>query len=114
MEFPKHPFRTHGGAPVPHHKNTWNTPSVIMPPPERITLPMQQHIGAPCIPTVKKGDHVYVGQVVGDSDAYVCAPVHSSISGTVAEITSVMLTGGQMTQAVVIDSDGKMETDPNI
>ncbi len=34
--------------------------------------------------------------------------------GTVAEITSVMLTGGQMTQAVVIDSDGKMETDPNI
>ena len=114
MEFPKHPFRTHGGAPVPHHKNTWNTPSVIMPPPERITLPMQQHIGAPCIPTVKKGDHVYVGQVVGDSDAYVCAPVHSSISGTVAEITSVMLTGGQLTQAVVIDSDGKMETDPNI
>ena len=55
-------------------------PPSSCPPPERITLPMQQHIGAPCIPTVKKGDHVYVGQVVGDSDAYVCAPVHSSIS----------------------------------
>lgn len=114
LEFPKHPFRTHGGAPVPHHKNTWSAPSVVMPPPERITLPMQQHIGAPCIPTVKKGDHVYVGQVVGDNDAYVCAPVHSSVSGTVADITSVMLTGGQMTAAVVIDSDGRMEVDPGI
>ena len=73
LEFPKHPFRTHGGAAVPHHKNTWSIPSATMPPPQRVVLPMQQHIGAPCVPTVKKGDHVYVGSVVGDSDAYVCA-----------------------------------------
>ena len=114
LEFPKHPFRTHGGAAVPHHKNTWSIPSATMPPPQRVVLPMQQHIGAPCVPTVKKGDHVYVGSVVGDSDAYVCAPVHASVSGTVADITQVMLTGGQMTTAVVIDSDGLMEKDPNI
>ena len=114
LEFPKHPFRTHGGAAVPHHKNTWSIPSATMPPPQRVVLPMQQHIGAPCVPTVKKGDHVYVGTVVGDSDAYVCAPVHASVSGTVADITQVMLTGGQMTQAVVVGSDGKMEKDPAI
>lgn len=114
MEFPKHPFRTHGGAAVPHHKNTWDIPSSTMPPPEKVILPMQQHIGAPCIPTVKKGDHVYVGTVVGDSEAYVSAPVHASVSGTVTEITQVMLTGGQMTQAVVVESDGKMEKDPAI
>lgn len=114
LEFPKHPFRTHGGAAVPHCKNTWERPSAVMPPPARVILPMQQHIGAPCIPTVKKGDHVYLGQVIGDSDAYVSAPVHASVSGTVADITSVMLTGGQMTTAVVIDSDGKMERDPGI
>ena len=114
LEFPKHPFRTHGGAAVPHHKNTWSIPSATMPPPQRVVLPMQQHIGAPCVPTVKKGDHVYVGTVVGDSDAYVCAPVHASVSGTVADITQVMLTGGQMTTAVVIYSDGLMEKDPNI
>lgn len=114
MEFPKHPFRTHGGAAVLHHKNTWDIPSSTMPPPEKVILPMQQHIGAPCIPTVKKGDHVYVGTVVGDSEAYVSAPVHASVSGTVTEITQVMLTGGQMTQAVVVGSDGKMEKDPAI
>ena len=114
MEFPKHPFRTHGGAAVPHHKNTWELPTATMPPPERVILPMQQHLGAPCVPTVKKGDMVFVGTVVGDSDAYVSAPVHASVSGTVEELTTVMLTGGQMTQAVVIRSDGKMEKDPAI
>ena len=114
MEFPKHPFRTHGGAAVPHHKNTWELPTATMPPLERVILPMQQHLGAPCVPTVKKGDTVFVGTVVGDSDAYVSAPVHASVSGTVEELTTVMLTGGQMTQAVVIRSDGKMEKDPAI
>ena len=114
LVFPKHPFRTHGGAAVSHCKNTWELPSAVLPPPSRVILPMQQHIGAPCTPMVQKGDHVYLGQVVGDSDAYVSAPIHASVSGTVAEITSVMLTGGQMTAAVVIDSDGKMERDPNI
>jgi len=114
QEFPKHPFRTHGGAPVPHHKNTWSEPSAVMPPPGRVVIPMQQHIGAPCRPVVKKGDHVYVGQVIGDNDAFVCAPIHASVSGTVSGITKVMLTGGQMTEAVVIDSDGQMEQDPSI
>jgi len=75
---------------------------------------MQQHIGAPCKPVVKKGDHVYLGQVVGDSEGYVSAPIHASVSGTVAEIRNVMLTGDRPVEAVVIDSDGLMEPDPGI
>lgn len=114
LEFPKRPFRNHGGAAVPHRKNTWDIPSVMMPPPKRVIIPMQQHIGAPCAPTVKKGDRVLVGQIIGDSDAYLAAPVHASVSGTVAEIKEIMLTGGQMTTAVVIDSDGLMEKDPGV
>ena len=50
LDFPKRPFRTHGGAAVPHRKNTWSTPSAEMPPPPWVVLPMQQHIGAPCVP----------------------------------------------------------------
>lgn len=114
LDFPKRPYHTHGGAHVPHCKNTWETPSAVLPPPAQVILPMQQHIGAPCTPVVQKGDHVYLGQVVGDSDAYLSAPVHASVSGTVADVTEIMLTGGQMTAAVVIDSDGKMEPDPGI
>lgn len=114
MEFPKRPFRSHGGVAVPHHKNTCDIPTAVMPPPQRVILPMQQHIGAPCTPTVQKGDHVLVGQIIGDTDAYVGAPIHASVSGTVTELKEIMLTGGQMTTAVVIESDGKMERDPNI
>ncbi|HAA43464.1 MAG TPA: electron transport complex subunit RsxC, partial [Ruminiclostridium sp.] len=42
-----------------------------------------RHIGAPCKPCVAKGDVVKVGQVIGDSDEFISAPVHSSVSGTV-------------------------------
>ena len=114
QQFPKHPFRTHGGAPVPHHKNTWGTPTAVMPSPGRVVIPMQQHIGAPCKPLVKKGDHVYLGQVIGDTDAFVSAPIHASVSGTVAEVAPIPLTGGQLVEAVAIESDGKMEPDPSI
>ena len=40
QSFPKRPFRTHGGAHVPHHKNTAHTETHVMPPPDEITLPM--------------------------------------------------------------------------
>lgn len=114
LSFPKHPFKTHGGAHVPHHKNTWSKETVVMPPPGRVIIPMQQHIGAPCTPTVKKGDHVLVGQIIGDSEAYVSALIHASVSGTVADITRILLPTGQSTAAVVIDSDGLMERDPGV
>ena len=106
--------RSAQGAGVPHEKGTSNLETVAMPLPSKIVLSMGQHIGAPAAPAVAKGDQVYVGTVVGDSEAYVSAPVHASVSGTVTEITQVMLTGGQMTQAVVVGSDGKMEKDPAI
>ena len=61
----------------------------------------------PCKPLVKVGDTVDVGQKIGDSDAYVSAPIHASISGKVAAITQVTLPGGQRTDAVVIQSDGR-------
>lgn len=114
VTFPVHPFKTHGGAHVPHHKNTSAMESVVMPVPKTVVIPMVQHIGAPCKPVVKKGDHVYAGQKVGDSDAFLCAPVHASVSGTVTEVKQIMLTGGQMVDAVVIESDGLMELDPAI
>ena len=85
-----------------------------MPCPSQVTIPMQQHVGAPCKPLVKKGDTVLVGQKIADSEAYVSAPIHASISGTVSGITKVMLPGGQFTEAVVIDSDGEMKPFPDL
>ncbi len=106
--------KLHGGAYLNHMKNTADSETVIMPPPETVVIPMQQHIGAPCAPTVKKGDTVYVGTLIGDSDRPVSAPIHSSVSGTVAEIKTVIMTNGAAAEAVVINSDGKMTHDPEI
>ncbi len=100
--------KVRGGVAVSHNKNTAEMKTVRIPLPEKVTLPMQQHIGAPCAPTVKVGDSVAVGQVVGDSDKYVSAPIHASISGKVIAVGEIKLPSGAISQAVTIESDGEM------
>ena len=100
--------KVRGGVKVDHHKNTAGCEVVRIPVPKQVVLPMQQHIGAPCTPTVKVGDTVAVGQVIGDSDKFVSAPIHASISGTVTAIGNVKLPNGTMVQGVTIESDGEM------
>ena len=97
-----------GGVHVSHHKNTAEMPVVRINPPQKIVLPMQQHIGAPCEPVVKVGDIVSVGQVVGDTDKFVSAPIHSSVSGKVVAVGDVNLPSGVVTKGVTIESDGEM------
>ena len=99
---------------MPHHKLTAKMATVTMPAPETVTIPMQQHVGAPCVPLVKKGDHVYRGQKIGDSDAFISAPIHASVSGEVVSIEKIPTATGQFCEAVVIASDGLMESSPEL
>ncbi len=103
-----------GGVMLPHKKRTAENPSVPLPPPEKVVIPMLQHIGAPCQPLVKKGDTVYVGTKIGDSEQFVSAPIHASVSGTVSAIGSIMLPSGKESQTVEIVSDGLMTPDPEL
>lgn len=101
--------RVRGGIHTSHDKNTQFMPVRRLDPPERVTIPMQQCIGAPCTPTVNVGDKVKVGQKIGDSDKFVSAPVHASVSGAVTFIGNIRLATGAVCQAVTIESDGLME-----
>lgn len=101
--------KVRGGVMVPHSKNTKDMPVRRIPAPEEVVLPMSQHIGAPCEPTVKVGDTVKVGQVVGDSDKYVSAPIHATVSGKVTAIKEMRTATGVVSQAVFIENDGEME-----
>ena len=56
------------------------------PLPPRVIIPLRQHIGAPLEPLVAKGDRVKTGQVIARSKAFVSAPVHSSVTGTVKSV----------------------------
>lgn len=110
--FPKRPFRGRGGVHVPHRKNTAEEESIKLPIPAQVVIPMSMHIGAPCKALVKPGERVLVGQCIGDTDAFVSAPIHASVSGTVREIRQVSLPNGASCEGVVIDSDGQMEEYP--
>jgi len=103
-----------GGAAVPHRKNTAQMETKKMNVPEKVIIPMIQHIGAPCVPLVKKGDTVKVGQVIGNSEKYVSAPVHSSVSGTVTNIAPVLFPGGFQVTSVEIKTDGTQEVHESI
>ena len=99
-----------GGVNVPHHKElTEKLPLERAMEPEIVTIPLHQHTGAPCEPLVKVGDTVKIGQKIGESQAFVSAPVHSSISGTVKSITPMAIPTGLTVNCVVIESDGKNE-----
>lgn len=105
-------LRTRGrGANVPHAKSTMNLPTVTMTLPSKIVLPMQQHIGAPCLPVVEKGQAVSVGTLVGKANGFISADIHSGVSGIVESVGKIMSPGGDMVDAVTIIPDGQQNFD---
>ena len=99
---------------VSHEKHTAGCATEKMAVPETVCISMAQHIGAPCKPLVAKGDHVKVGQKIGDTEAFVSAPIHSSVSGTVKEISSMRSMAGGEDQVIIIETDGKQEVSEDI
>lgn len=96
-----------GGIHPPHAKKYSEHSAVEKAlEPSVVTIPLRQHIGAPCEAAVEKGDHVKVGEVIGKAISFVSAPIHSSVSGTVKEIAMKDCSGGPI-MCVVIESDGE-------
>lgn len=94
---------------VSHEKHTAACETQVMPIPDTVSISMSQHIGAPCSPLVKKGDYVKVGQPIGDTDAFVSAPIHSSVSGTVTGIERIRSVMGGEDPIIVIETNKKQE-----
>ena len=104
--------RSAKGASVPHVKATAGQPTVKMPVPEHVIIPMSMHIGAPAELVVKKGDTVMVGTLIGKASGFVSANIHSSVSGTVQDVAPMRMVNGAMTTAVAIKTDGQQTIDP--
>ena len=102
------------GIHLPHNKNTANSSPVRMTDIKTVTLPTVMHIGAPAVPVVKSGDKVYVGTLVAEQSGFVSSPVYSSVSGTVKSVADILLSNGSKAPAIVIESDGEMQPDPQI
>ncbi|MEG2372121.1 MAG: electron transport complex subunit RsxC [Hydrogenoanaerobacterium sp.] len=92
---------------LPHYKNTKDMETVMMPTPESVAISLLQHMGGADKPLVKVGDEVKVGQLIADSDAFLSAPIHSSVSGTVTGFEDYITPIGHRTQYIVIKTDGE-------
>lgn len=106
--------KTLKGVHVPHTKNTQNMPIVDMPVPAQVSIPMQQHLGAPCRCMVKAKDRVLVGMQIGESTGFLSAPIHSSVSGVVKAVDYLTTADGKRCDIAIIETDGLQEVSPNV
>ena len=95
-----------GGIHPPYNKELASGRAVKRAPvPPEVVIPLSQHIGAPNEALVAAGDRVEVGQKIGSADAFVSAPVHSSVAGVVKEVAEVANFTGARVRSVVITPD---------
>ena len=79
-------------------------------PQGELVYPLSQHIGAPAVACVKKGDRVLVGQKIAEAGGFVSANIHSSVSGKVKKIEPRLTVSGAKVNSIVVENDGQYET----
>ncbi len=94
------------GLHLKHNKNTASCKTESFKTPKEVLIPMNMNMGAHSQPIVDIGDHVDIGDKIGDSNAFLSVPVHSSVSGTVKEITEINVLNGKA-KAIRIETDKK-------
>jgi electron transport complex protein RnfC len=99
-------FSFPGGTHPPQNKNLTAESGIQSGPSvKQVAIMLSQHTGAVCHPLVKKADSVQTGQKIGDSDAFVSAPVHSPINGKVKEIALQSHANLGRSLAIIIEAD---------
>ncbi len=74
-----------------------------------LIYPLSQHIGAPAVPIVQKGDRVLAGQKIAEAGGFVSAPIYASVSGTVKAVEPRRVITGDNVQSIVIENDHQYE-----
>jgi len=76
--------------------------------PQKVYLFMDQNIGSPAKPVVRKGDIVKKGQFIGESQGFISSNVHASICGKVADVKlCTHPITGKKSLAVIIENSGE-------
>ncbi len=76
-----------------------------MPFVDEYILPLGQHIGAPSIPIVQKGQNVRRGEMIAKPGGFVSVALHSPVDGQVRSIELAETLTGKMVQAIKIQTD---------
>ncbi|MDZ4198977.1 MAG: electron transport complex subunit RsxC [Kiritimatiellia bacterium] len=94
----------HGVHPEEHKELARQSPIEILPAPASIVLALLQHTGAPCEAVVKTRDAVEAGQLIGDSKAFISAPVHTPVAGVVQRESVATLPNGRHVKTIPIQT----------
>jgi electron transport complex protein RnfC len=95
-----------GGVHPAENKLTAGCPIEYLPLPASVVIPVSQHIGAPASIIVNKGDKVRTGQLIAESKGFVSSNIHSSVSGKVNKVDTVIDSTGYKQTSVFIDVEG--------
>jgi electron transport complex protein RnfC len=95
-----------GGVHPHENKLSAHQPIQVAEVPAKAVILLGQHIGAPAKPIVAKGDVVKVGTKIAEPGGFVSAAIHSSVSGKVAKIDSIIDASGYAKPAIFIDVEG--------
>ncbi|MBR1930156.1 MAG: electron transport complex subunit RsxC [Lachnospiraceae bacterium] len=87
-----------------------NKPIAEVLPKGELVYPLSQHIGAPAKALVKKGDRVIAGQMIAEAAAFVSAPIHATVSGTVKAIEPRRVVTGDSVMSIIVENDGLYES----
>ena len=69
--------------------------------PDIVTILSEQTFGGTCQFTVTPGESVIEGQLIGKPEAFLAAPLHASISGTVLDVKEVEQLGRKITACII-------------
>ncbi len=99
-------FRIGGVHPHDNKQYSAHQPITECPLPEKAIIPLVQHIGAPSLPVVEKGQKVKVGELLAKAGGFVGANIHSPYSGTITKIDSTIDAWGMKMPAIFMDVEG--------
>jgi electron transport complex protein RnfC len=100
-----------GGIHPSENKITAGSKIRGLPIPSQVSIPMNQHIGAPPKILVEKGDTVKTGQLIAQEEGFISANIHSSVSGKVLKVDAVVDMSGYKRKAITIGVEGDEWTD---
>lgn len=95
-----------GGVHPSENKLSSAKPIEVLPLPEVVNIPLGQHIGAPAVAKVAKGDKVLTGQLIAEAGSFMSANIHSPISGTVTAVGPVVNAQGLRQPMITIQREG--------
>jgi electron transport complex protein RnfC len=103
-------FKIRGGV-HPQDRKSLSAEQAIepLPMPPLLHIPLQQHIGAPAEPLVRRGERVKKGQMLARSQGAISAPVHAPTSGRIMGVGGYPAhhPSGLLVRTITLQPDGE-------